>query len=146
MLGSLEHLAGCWWWLILLGVATGTLGGTFGVGGGILVIPALVILFAVGQKSAQAVSLIVMIPMAMLSIYLYSRNPDIHINFPAAGLLALGAMAGAVLGTQIVARLHPDDLRRGFAVFLMLVAACMFFDWPRRLLAPQPAPPAAARK
>lgn len=138
MLGSLANLGGCWWWLILLGLATGTLGGTFGVGGGILVVPSLVILFAVGQKTAQATSLVVMIPMAFLTLYLYSRNPEIQINFAAAAILAVGAMGGAFVGTQIVAKLHPDHLRRGFAVFVLLVAVCMYFDWPRRIFVSKP--------
>jgi len=145
MLGSFEQLGSCWWWLVLLGLATGALGGTFGVGGGILVVPALVILFAVPQKSAQATSLAVMIPMALLSLYLYCHNAEIKFNLPAAAIIAAGALAGAVFGTQVVRYAPSDWLRKAFAVFLVIVAVQMFLKGsPESPPAPGSNPSAAA--
>lgn len=127
MSGPLEHLGNCWWWLVLLGLGVGVLSGTFGVGGGILAVPALVLLFAVPQKSAQATSFVVMIPTALLGLFLYSRNPEVHVHLSAAAIIAMAALVGTAFATQVVHLMPADWLRKAFAVFLVLVAVQMFF-------------------
>ena len=116
-----------WWLYVGLGVLAGILSGALGVGSGILLIPALVILCHFPQKSAQGTALAVMVPMAVVGAIRYKVNPEIGMDFQLAGLLALGAVAGSLLGSEIAIRLSPYILRKAFAVFVLVVAVRMFF-------------------
>lgn len=126
--------------LLALGLAAGVLSGTLGVGSGILLVPALVVLLGVPQKSAQGTCLTVMVPMALVGAIRYKLNPAVEVSLTAAVLVAAGAIAGALVGTELMARLPARLLRQIFAVFLILVAARML------LARPGPStPPAAAQ-
>jgi uncharacterized membrane protein YfcA len=115
-----------WWMLLVIGVLSGVLSGTFGVGAGIIMIPALVFL-AVPQKDAQAVALAVMVPMALLGAWRYHRNPEIHLNLGMAAWIALGSVAGVLLGTHFAGVLTGTVLRRLFALVMVGVAVRMWF-------------------
>ena len=116
--------------LLLLGVAAGILSALLGVGSGILLVPAMVLLFGLSQKSAQGTALAVMVPMALIGFLSYRSNPEIEINLSQVILLALGAVSGALIGYAIVARLPNEVLRRIFAVFLLIVAVRMLLpNW-----------------
>lgn len=127
-----ELLGGAWWALLIVGLLAGILSAALGVGSGILIVPALVILLAVPQKSAQGTALAVMVPMALLGAYLYWRDAAIHISLPVAGLLAAGALVGVFVGKSIVSHVPAIWLRRGFAVFMIIVAVRMFTLNPER--------------
>jgi uncharacterized protein len=130
----LENIAGLWWLLILTGLCSGFLSGLLGVGGGIIVVPILVILFLIPQKSAQGISLAVMVPLATLGVYLYWKA-DIKVDLRVAGFIVMGALAGTLLGTSLAARVPGDVLRKCFAVFMIIVGIQML--WPKK---PAPAP------
>jgi uncharacterized membrane protein YfcA len=124
------QLPGEWWGFIVLGVCAGIVSGTLGVGSGTVVIPALVLLWGFGQKSAQGMALAAMVPMALIGAIRYWRNPEVELNGLVISLIVLGAVAGTMAGTELVVRLPAGVLRKAFAVFLVLVAVRMFTAAP----------------
>ena len=123
---------------LVLGLVTGLLSGSLGIGGGIVVVPALVFLFALSQKGAQAVSLALMVPMALVGAIQYWRLGHLQLSGGRLALLIGGALAGVLLGSTLADRLPAAVLRRCFAVLIMLVAIRMF--WPdAKPSAPKPA-------
>lgn len=123
--------------LLLLGLAAGILSAMLGVGSGILLVPALALLFGLSQKSAQGTALAVMVPMALAGAMRYMANPNIEISLMRVVLLAIGAIAGAVIGSAIASHLSNAMLKRIFAIFLLVVAVKMLL--PVRAT-PEPAP------
>ena len=117
-----------WWLIMLIGLVAGVLSGSLGVGSGIIVVPALVILFHCPQKSAQGMALALMVPMAALAVLQYTRTPGVHLQWSAVGLLGAGALLGVLAGTRIMAQVPEAWLQRGFGVFLLVVAVRML--WP----------------
>lgn len=115
------------WLYIIIGLIAGVLSGTLGVGSGALLIPALVIFLAVPQKSAQGITLAVMVPMAIVGAIRYKLNPEIEINMNIVAILAITGVIGTIIGTELVGRLPASLLRKLFAVFLILVAFRMLF-------------------
>jgi uncharacterized membrane protein YfcA len=113
-----------WFLFLLVGVASGVLSGTFGVGAGIIMIPALVFLGS-AQKDAQGIALAVMVPMALLGAWRYHHNPEIHLDLKIAGVIAVGALAGAWFGAHFAGALSGNILRKMFAVLMILVAIQM---------------------
>lgn len=121
----IENLAGPWWVFILVGLGTGIFSGTLGVGGGIIVIPILVLMFHFPQKAAQGMALALMVPMAFLGAIQYWRQGDLNV-YPAVLLLLIaGALVGVIIGTGIVHRIPGDLLRKVFAVFLLVIGVRM---------------------
>jgi len=116
-----------WYWLLLIGILAGTLSGALGVGSGILIIPALVFGLGIEQKSAQGISLAVMVPMALMGAYRYYVNPDIKISLSILLVLAPLAVVGAYLGAQMAAWLPAAILKRSFGVFIIIVGLRMAF-------------------
>jgi uncharacterized membrane protein YfcA len=93
----------------------------------LLLVPAMVIVFAMPQKSAQGVSLAVMVPMALLGAVRYVMNPAIKVDLRIAAMIAVGAVVGALIGAQLAGWLPARVLKRCFAVFLLVVAGRMFW-------------------
>lgn len=102
--------------LILIGIIVGLLSGLFGIGGGSLYVPALVLCFQQTQQAAQGISLLVMLPTALLGGFFYLKNNLIQkeILLP----LMLGGIIGALLGSQIALHIHSQLLSKLFAIFL----------------------------
>ncbi len=120
-----------WWFLVVLGLCAGVISGTLGVGSGIVVIPALVLLGGFEQKSAQGTALAVMVPMALVGAIRYWKMPHVEFNGMVILLLVLGAVAGTLAGTELASRLPAGTLRKLFAVLLMITAIRMFTASPR---------------
>jgi uncharacterized protein len=110
----------------VVGVAAGALSGLFGVGGGILIVPGLVLLLGMGQRRAHATSLAAIVPIAVAGAAGYAVEGAV--DWPAAGLLTVGSAAGAILGTQALSRVPERALRVIFAAFLLLAAAALPFE------------------
>lgn len=116
------------WGFILLGVVAGVIAGMFGKGGGIVIIPALVKLFHYDIKSAAATSLAALqLPVGLPSVIVYANGG--HLNYLYAGLIALGIVLGAFLGTKIAVRMPVSIFKKVFAVFLLGVAFFMVFKY-----------------
>lgn len=105
---------------LALGAAAGVLAGMFGVGGGILFVPALVAL-GLGQIEAQATSLLAILPTAAAGAWSQHRYGNLRIR-PAA-IVGLASVIGVIAGGVIAVTLAEERLRTLFALFLLVVAA-----------------------
>ena len=123
-----------WGAYALLGLLAGVISGGLGVGSGLVLIPALVLLFAVPQKSAQGIALTVMVPMAFVGAIRYIANPDIKVDARITCIVATGAVVGALVGSHLASVLPGRVLKKAFAAFLLLVAARIL--WPSGRHAP----------
>ena len=115
-------VAGAWWAYALIGLACGIFSAALGIGCGILIVPILALGFAFPQKLAQGTSLAVMVPMALVGAICYKLSSEIRMDFRIIGLISVGAVAGALVGSVVAAYVPAAVLRKLFAV-LMIVAA-----------------------
>lgn len=110
--------------IILLGLAAGILGGMVGVGGGIIIVPALVYFLAFSQHQAQGTSLALMLfPVGILGVINYHRKG--YVDFRYAGLLAIGFVVGSYLGSRFSLSLPQLTVKRIFAVIMLIVSLKM---------------------
>ncbi len=106
---------------IALGLLTGVVAGFFGVGGGILFVPTLVLALGLGQVEAAATSLAAILPTVAAGAWQQNRYGNVR--WRTAGLLGLIAVVGVELGVRVAGALDEDLLRRLFALLLFGVAA-----------------------
>lgn len=106
---------------VALGLLAGTLGGLVGVGGGILFVPTLVLLFDLGQVDAEATSLLAILPVVAGGTW--SQHRYGNVRWRVAGIVGLAAVVGVELGVLIAKSLPEVTLRRLFALFMLVVAA-----------------------
>lgn len=112
--------------LLLVGVAAGMLGGMVGVGGGIIIVPALVYLLGYSQKAAQGTSLgLIMLPVGILGVLQYYKQGYVNVNVVL--ILALGFLIGSYFGSKFALRLPQDTIKKVFAVLMILIAIKMLF-------------------
>jgi uncharacterized membrane protein YfcA len=109
-----------------IGVAAGFFGGLFGVGGGIVVVPLLIVLVGLGSKEASATSLAVIGFTAVFGVIAFAAFD--HVAWRDAALVGLPAMAGTLLGTSLQQRISSRLLTLLFAGFLVVVAVRLFFE------------------
>lgn len=112
--------------LLVIGVITGILAGMLGIGGGLIVIPALVMVMGMSQQAAQGTSLAMMLPpIGILAAYNYYKAGHVDIKF--AILLAITFIIGSYFGSKIAIKLSQELLKKIFGIFLLLVAVKMLF-------------------
>lgn len=110
--------------LLVVGLAAGVLSGMFGVGGGVIIVPALMYILKMKPTEAMATSLAALVPpVGLLGAYEYYRHGSIHLI--TAALVAAGLFVGAYFGAKVSLNLPADAVRRLYAVFLLAVAAKM---------------------
>lgn len=109
---------------LLVGLAAGFLSGVFGVGGGILVVPALVYLLGMDQRLAHGTSLAAVLPISAASLVGYAIADNV--DWPVAALLASGAVVGALIGTRLLHVLPHRALALVFAIVLIATAIRLF--------------------
>jgi uncharacterized membrane protein YfcA len=115
-------------WLIFIGLGIGVLTGLVGVGGGFLIVPALIIIRQLEPRQAIATSLAVIVLNALSgTVGYWSRLP--FDQFALYGLMA-ATFLGSVLGFKLSYKLSPKHLKQGFAILLLLIAAILFFNPP----------------
>ena len=117
-----------WLWLPILGFLAGVVSGALGVGSGIILIPALVLIQGTTQKVAQGTALAVMVAMAAMGAYRYYANQEIHVSLTTILILSVGAVIRAYLGSHLAFMLPGAVLRKMFAAFIMLVGLRMWFQ------------------
>ncbi len=111
---------------ILLGLAAGILSGLVGIGGGILIVPALVFLFGFSQQQAQGTTLALLVPpIGILAAWTYYKHGLVDIK--VAGIIAAGFIIGSYLGARYATGITNDMLGKIFGVFLVLVGLKMIF-------------------
>lgn len=108
----------------VVGALAGFLAGVFGVGGGILIVPALVLAAGMPQRLAHGTSLAATVPIALASVITYAAHGNI--DWKVSGCLAVGAVTGAVVGTRLLHVLPHRTLGVLFAAVLVLSAIRLF--------------------
>jgi uncharacterized protein len=112
---------------LAIGLVAGILSGLFGVGGGILIIPALVFLANFPTKLALGTSLgALLLPVGLLGAYTYWQHGNL--NLRASLLIALGLFFGAWFGARIAQQLSGATLQRMFAVFIVIMAVRLWIE------------------
>ena len=126
--------------LLVLGFAAGVLAGLFGVGGGILFVPTLVLVADLSQVEAEATSLLAILPTVVAGTWRQWRYGNVR--WRAAALLGAGAVAGVEVGVRVAQALPEEHLRRLFALLMFGVAAQIAWRYrrPRRILLDDDAP------
>jgi uncharacterized protein len=104
---------------LVLGLAAGVLAGLFGVGGGILFVPTLVLL-GLGQLEAEATSLLAILPTVAAGVWRQQRYGNVR--WPAAAAIGVASIPGVALGVWVAESMPEHVLRRLFAVLLLAVA------------------------
>lgn len=115
--------------LILVGAATGLLSGIFGIGGGSIIVPALV-LMGLSQRVAAATSLAAIIPTSISGVASYALNGAV--DWLSALLLVVGVLVGSQVGSWLLGKLSEAFLRWFFVVFMLFVAVEEFTTVPLR--------------
>ncbi len=113
--------------LIVIGIITGIMAGMLGIGGAIIMIPALVLLLGFSQQTAQGTSLAVMLPpIGIFAAYNYYKAG--HVNITFAIILAVCFIIGSYFGSKIALNLPQPLLKKIFGILLLLVAAKMLLS------------------
>ena len=126
---------------VALGLAGGVLAGLFGVGGGIIFVPALTLGLGLGQLTAEATSLAAIVP--VVAVGSYRQNRAGLVSWRPAIIIGLCSLAGVLAGAEIALELPETALRRAFAAFLLLSAVQMAIRARRQLRAAAPPAPVA---
>jgi uncharacterized membrane protein YfcA len=113
--------------LIIIGLVAGTLGGMVGLGGGIILIPALILIMKLDQQTAQGTSIAIMLPpIGLFAVYNYYKAG--YVNMKYAFVIAMAFMVGGYFGSSLALKLSPDVMRKVFSVVLVVIAIKMFFS------------------
>ncbi len=113
--------------LLLIGLVAGILGGLLGLGGGIIMIPAMVFLLGFSQHQAIGTSLAVMLPpIGMFAAYNYYKAGNVNLLY--ALIIAVAFMAGSWLSSKFAVSIPESTLKKIFSILLVLVAVKMFFS------------------
>ena len=111
---------------LAIGVAAGVLSGLFGIGGGVIIVPLLILGLKMQPTTATGTSLMAMLlPVGALAVWEYHKNG--HVNVAGGLLIALGVFVGAYFGAKVGLSLNPTTTKRLFAVFLVLISARIWF-------------------
>ncbi len=115
--------------LIILGLASGGLSGLTGMGGGAIIVPALIYLFGYSIHLAQGTTLALLVPpIGLMAAWAYYKSG--FVDVPAAIIMAVGFVVGSLFAAKIAVRLPPFVVRKVFAIALGVVAVEMFFNSP----------------
>lgn len=111
-------------WIVVIGFFSGIISG-MGIGGGTILIPALIIILELDQHQAQGVNLIYFIPTAVVALITHTKNKNVL--WQSAKPLAFFGLAGAAAGSFLAVSLEPDLLRKIFGGFLFLMGLSEVF-------------------
>jgi uncharacterized membrane protein YfcA len=112
---------------VLLGLVAGVFGGMMGLGGGIIIIPALVYLFGFSQHQAQGTSLLIMVPpITLLAAWQYYSKG--HVRLDVAGFICLGFLVGGLIGANFAQGISGPMLKKIFGGVLFLVSMRMILS------------------
>lgn len=113
--------------LIIVGFLAGVVGGSLGLGGGIIIVPALVFILGFSQHHAQGTSLAVLLfPIGILGVINYAKNG--YVNFKFAAVLIVAFILGSYLGSEISVHLPEKILKKAFGVFLLIISIKMILN------------------
>jgi uncharacterized membrane protein YfcA len=112
--------------LAAIGLAAGVLSGLFGIGGGIIMVPAMVLFAGLAQRNAAATSLAAIVPIAAIGALIFGGARSV--DLAAAAALVVGSLAGVQVGSRLMGRVSEYWLRVAFAVFIAAVAVAMLLS------------------
>jgi uncharacterized protein len=113
--------------LIIIGILAGVLSGLIGVGGGVIMVPLLVLFLGLTQHQAQGTSLAVLVvPVTALAVFNYYKAGHININY--ALVIAVFFVIGSYFGSKLAVNLDAKMLKKIFACVLILIASKMLYD------------------
>ncbi len=113
--------------LILTGFMAGVLGGFFGIGGGVVIVPALTLLLGFDQKTAQGTSIAFLLPpVGILAFMNYYKAGFVDVK--AALIMIVVFIAGSWLASKFAVKMDPIWLKRGFAIFLIVYSAKLLLE------------------
>ncbi|OGW98218.1 MAG: permease [Omnitrophica WOR_2 bacterium GWA2_45_18] len=111
---------------VAVGLISGVMSGAFGIGGGTIMVPLLVLIFGLTQHQAQGTSLAVMLPpVFLLAVMRYYAAG--HIKVQMAVFIGLGFILGALIGAHFVQGIPDAALKKAFGVFLIVIGLRMVF-------------------
>ena len=111
--------------LLLLGMSAGYFSGLVGIGGGVIIVPALVMLFGFSQYMAQGTTLALLVPpIGILGVLKYYKEGFVDVK--TAALICAGFVIGSYLGSATAVHIPQDTLRKIFAVLLVILGIRMF--------------------
>ena len=112
--------------LFCIGIVAGMLSGIVGIGGGIIIVPALVFFLGISQLKAQGTSLgILLLPVGILAVIQFYKQG--YIDMKTVGIVACSFVVGGYLGSKIALALPQETVKKVFAVLLLLISIKMFF-------------------
>jgi len=113
--------------LLAIGFLAGVVGGSLGLGGGIIIVPALVFILGFSQHQAQGTSLAVLLfPIGILGVINYAKNG--YVNYKYALILIVAFVLGSYLGSVISVHLPAKTLKKIFGIFMLVLSIKMIFD------------------
>jgi len=114
-------------WLLLIGLSAGILSGLFGIGGGVLIVPALVYGLGFSQKLATGTSLAILLPpVGIAAVFEYYKHGDVDLR--AALIIALMVLLGSWLGALLSTQFDTRTIKAMFGVFLIVLGGYVVFD------------------
>ena len=113
--------------VVLVGLAAGFLSGLFGIGGGLLIVPALVLVLHFDQRLANGTSLAAILPISAASLVTYWAHDNV--DWPAALALSIGALAGAIVGTKLLRTIPVRVIGIVFVVLMLATAVRLFIPF-----------------
>lgn len=117
--------------IIAIGLLAGFASSMVGIGGGIIIVPALVFIVGMDQKMAQGTSLLMLaLPVAAVGAYTYYQKGNI--SWQTSLLLAIPFMVGGYFGGKFVNNIDSNTVKKIFAVFMMIMAVKYFFEKPKQ--------------
>jgi uncharacterized protein len=109
-----------------LGLVAGLLSGLVGIGGGVIIVPALVFLFGMSQHAAQGTTVAMLVlPVGILAAWVYYRQG--FVNLPAAGLIAAGFVIGSVIGARFAVAIPAPLIEKIFGGTIILIGLKLIF-------------------
>lgn len=115
------------YYIIAIGLVAGVLGGLLGIGGGLVIVPMLVVIAGFSQYEAQGTSIATLLfPIGILAVYNYHKAGAIHWRY--ALIMAASFVIGSLLGSKLALNIDQKVLQKLFAGLLALVAIKMFFN------------------
>lgn len=112
--------------LLILGIFAGYFSGLVGIGGGVIIVPALVLIFGFSQHTAQGTTLALLIPPIGIFAFLsyYQKG---FVDIKSAIIICIGFILGGLLGGKMAVEISESVLRKIFAILLILLGIRMFF-------------------
>ncbi|OGJ45363.1 permease [Candidatus Peregrinibacteria bacterium RIFOXYA12_FULL_33_12] len=111
---------------LTLGLCAGIFSGLIGIGGGVIIVPALIFLFGFSQHQAQGTTLALLVPpIGILAAYTYYKSG--YVDFKVATLICLGFLLGGLIGSKLAINLDENHLRKVFGMVITLMGVYFTF-------------------